>query len=210
MLNAIMISTYAPLGGLRGLSGYTEAPPTGACVPNDFRCGVRGGINSCRPCDLPQLGVFRDLQHAIDRLVSMKSLGAGLSLIDEDGRIGPKTARAAGAVFAAISTQVGAGADVAPALQAASAAPDSPATHRALALAAPELLAYFNKAVQVLGAPQIPRVNLPNDQPVRDAQAPAVQPTATLKKSGMGLKIAGVAAGFLAVGLIGYAASRQG
>ena len=94
---------------MNSLGVYTQT--TDSCADGgDFRCGPKGGIVSCRPCDIAQLAVFKQLQRALNRLMTALRVqlpaplrdGDGKSLVWIDGRIGPKTATATGLVAAAL------------------------------------------------------------------------------------------------------------
>lgn len=148
-LNDLGLEVIRPvmaLNGNLGLGAYTE----GVCAEGkDFVCGVRNGIHSCRPCKYDQLDAFRALQGEINRIIVIKGLSG---LLDIDGRMGPRTARALAAVANATSNAMPQTSDVMTVVQACNAAPDSPATHRLLARFVPELRAYFAQVADLLGA----------------------------------------------------------
>ncbi len=138
---------------------------TNACADGgDFQCSVKGGIFSCRPCDFPQLEVFKGLQTQTNRLLSGFGIqlpadrrdGAAQSVLWVDGRLGPKTATAVSLV--AIKAEEKGYRPIPPAvplmrlpgfieaLKNAATAPSGVAKY------APELLAYFKSVADKIQA----------------------------------------------------------
>lgn len=154
-----------------GLSSYTE----GICKNGgDFVCGTRGDIHSCRPCQLAGLDNFRSLQGEINRIVQFKSLAG---LLDIDGRMGPRTARALAAAAAATSNVITAPAAVSSVIAACAAHPDSADTHRQIAVYVPELRAYFAQIANQLGAgANYPEAPMPDADKAGNAPIPITEP----------------------------------
>ena len=147
-LNNLGLEVIRPTMEINGLGfgSYVE----GVCAEGkDFVCGVRNGVHSCRPCKFDQLDAFRGLQGEINRIIALKGLPG---LLDIDGRMGPRTARAIALVANATSNALPQGASVQKVIAACQSAPDSPDTHRLIATFVPELRTYFAQVADLLGA----------------------------------------------------------
>lgn len=136
-------------GGIN-FGAYTE----GVCAEGkDFVCSEVGGVHSCRPCNFPQLEAFRALQGELNRVAKARGYKSSY-LLDIDGRMGPLTARTLGVIGTNVESVVKPeNAGVSQAIKAAAAAPDSPDTHRLIAMYVPELRLYFNAVANTSGAP---------------------------------------------------------
>jgi hypothetical protein len=147
-----------------GALGVYQATSNGCAEGGDFRCGPKGGILSCRPCDFPQLGVFEDLQTQINRLLTALNIdlpptmkdGNQQSLLWVDGRIGPKTTTAVGLIGIALDSRIAPPIDVVTALAAAAQAPTVVESMALVAQYAQEIGAYFRQAADQLAAAQVP------------------------------------------------------
>lgn len=207
------VNIYAPLGraGRRGLGAsdgdYTIGSVCGAGT--DLVCNVKGWIYSCRPCDTPQLAVLKDLQDQVNRILKAKGLiTSSLPFLDEDGRVGPKTAVA----FAAAVKQAMGVATLPATLQvAAGVAGSQPGSQQAMqeiAKAAPTAQAYLRQVADMIGAPhEIPQGP---QGPPSGATGPATLPDPGQvylpppKKGNAGV-VVGALAGLTAIGLVGTA-----
>lgn len=185
MLSAIVVTKYAPLGGL---SGYTE----GVCVEGaDFLCGVRNGVYSCRPCNVDQLSMFKDLQIHVNSILESRGLAARIERGPKarsaiDGRIGSSTTVALGELAEVVADEFPPQAVVREALEVVWAAPASQDAARAVARTAPEITAWL---VQVASG----------------LQASISPDTAPPRKRSRAPLFVGVVAGLAAIGLVGTA-----
>jgi hypothetical protein len=152
--------SFSPLGV------YDE----GVCADGaDFVCGPRGGVQSCRPCDFPQLEAFKALQNLANSLVVAFGLDAseaiavapnsctGGYLLADDGRIGPCTRRTVRAVIA--RSRTGAPTVAVPSYFQGRL----PGTNQFFARYAVEAADYLNQAVVAMNAPAVVPVD---EQPI--------------------------------------------
>lgn len=145
----------APLSGARRRRGrMLGAYDEGSCAEGkDFVCGPVNGVDSCRPCNTPQLSAFKQLQTNINRLLVAYGLPPSYRL-DVDGRIGPLTAAAFAQVGPRAAKNNTPTAAIQAVINAAVASTTSEDTYRAMAIYVPELNGYLGPIADRLGAPQ--------------------------------------------------------
>lgn len=199
--------------GLAGLGAYVEGP----CKEGkDFICGPVNGVHSCRPCTSTQLAVFKDLQGQLNRIIKARGFKASY-LLKIDGRIGPLTAAALGAVSSVVQKTLAAPEMAGGALAAAQRRPTDPDTHRLIAIAAPEIDAWLAEVAAMSGAsPSVPQPpTVPSDggdgpipTPGSGTEPPITSsPVEPVKKPGAGPMLA-IVGGVVGLGLIGYGIKR--
>ena len=203
-----VIERYAPLGSALG-ADYRE----GVCAEGaDFVCGPRpeeGGLYSCRPCNYPQLAVFKDLQAQINRIITSRKLPSSL-LLKTDGRIGSKTATSLGKVV----ESVGAAAfppDLQAAAMSAMNAPYAEQTYKEIAKVSPGMRDYLKAQANADGAPK--NVPAPPSKPDTVTTGPATPEERILmpeapKRGRLGYVVGGLAV-VTAVGLVAAAAYQK-
>ncbi len=115
---------------------------------------------SCRPCDFPQLAVFKDLQAQTNRILVARRIelppefrdGNGSSLLWIDGRIGPKTTTAVGLAAIAAEQVVPVPAELLNALRMAANPPVDSNPMGAVAQHAKEIATYFSHVADQINA----------------------------------------------------------
>lgn len=182
---------------------------TNACADGgDFQCSVKGGIFSCRPCDFPQLEVFKGLQTQTNRLLSGFGIqlpadrrdGAAQSVLWVDGRLGPKTATAVSLV-AIKAKEKGYQAPLVLIPGLMEAMKNSPA---GAAKFAPELLVYFKNVADKIQAATPPSgIPTPEERGQKSEEDEIrARPKRKKKSSWMWWALGGVA--LVGAGVLGY------
>jgi hypothetical protein len=196
------------VGGFPGFGAYTE----GVCAEGkDYVCNVKDGLFTCRPCNFPQLAVFKQLQHLANRLAVAFEIGSQ-HLAETDARLGRITATLVGKVSGPLAAKLAAPAVLASAITAARDEPTSHDTFRKIAAVVPEFVDWFSAGVGLIGAPATyptpppqPRAAPSGDGPIKlpSPELPAVPPIRS-KLRGAGLAV-GVLGVITAIGLVAAA-----
>jgi hypothetical protein len=167
MLSIHTLEPYAPLGAYQA----------GVCADGaDYLCNEKNGEYSCRPCNYPQLEMFKELQRQINRLVIATGRGYQVSV---DGRIGDDTTKVLGQVYTAISGTMSPPISTGFALALTQTSPTGQGTMSAVASVADDIVPYLTRMADRAGAPLSPPTPTPPRLPPMPP-LPGAQPGQTV------------------------------
>lgn len=170
MLSIHTLEPYAPLGAYQA----------GVCADGaDYLCNTKNGEYSCRPCNYPQLEMFKELQRQINRLVISTGRGYQLTV---DGRIGDDTTKVLGQVFTAIGGTMSPPIQTGFALALTQTSPTGQGTMSAVASVADDIVPYLKRMADRAGAPLSPPTPTPPRLPPMPP-LPGTQPGTTVVPS---------------------------